>query len=68
MLTPASVFRSGAIFSQSFFLGLSTASGGPSKPSKLILSPTGTPSGTSTGSTLSCASFDAQSTCADTGS
>ncbi len=63
MFLPEFVFKSGAIFSHSFFLGLRTASGAPSKPSKLTLSPTGTPSGTKTGSTLSCASLDAHNTC-----
>lgn len=63
MFLPEFVFKSGAILSHSFFLGLRTASGAPSKPSKLTLSPTGTPSGTKTGSTLSCASLDAHNTC-----
>mmetsp|Transcript_37731 Transcript_37731/g.97920 ORF Transcript_37731/g.97920 Transcript_37731/m.97920 type:complete len:339 (+) Transcript_37731:247-1263(+) len=63
LATPlSSVTRSGAIFSQTFFLGLSTSSGSPSYPSKVIRSPLGTPSGGAIGSTWSCALLAAQST------
>ena len=61
--SPAVVVKSGASFSNTFFLGLSCASGSPAKPSKVTRSPMAAPSGGLMGSTWSCVALDAHSTC-----